>query len=279
MQPIDSHVHAFSPSQARSRAALVERDAAFGEMYGPPGARMASFEDVARDLPAAGFAGAVIAGFAFAAEHDCAELNDYLLGSRLPGFVVLATVNPARAGWERTATAALAAGAAGFGELRPGNQGWDPLGPDGERLCALADEAGAVLLWHVSEPVGHRYPGKAGGVSPWDLCSLAARFPNLRQVAAHLGGGLPFFLQMPEVAAALQNTWFDTAATSLLYDDGAVARVVDLAGPDRVLFGSDYPLLAPRRHLERVLAAIEPRHGGAVCGGNVRHLFGGPWKG
>lgn len=277
MQPIDSHVHAFSPGQVRGRAALVERDAAFAEMYHASKARMATVDDVAADLSAAGFGGAVIAGFAFAAERDCAELTDYLLASRVPGFVVLATVNPACAGWERAASAALAAGAAGFGELRPGNQGWDPLGPEALRLCGIATDAGAVLLWHVSEPVGHHYPGKAGGIAPWDLWTLATRFPNLRQVAAHLGGGLPFFLQMPEVAAALRNIWFDTAATSLLYDDGAVARVVDLAGPGRVLFGSDYPLLAPRRDLERVLAAIAPQHSGAVCGGNVRHLFGGQW--
>ena len=37
-------------------------------------------------------------------------------------------------------------------------------------------------------------------------------------IAAHWGGGLPFYALMPEVRDALQNVWFDTAAGHLLYD-------------------------------------------------------------
>jgi predicted TIM-barrel fold metal-dependent hydrolase len=92
-------------------------------------------------------------------------------------------------------------------------------------------------------------------------------------VAAHLGGGLAFFLQMPELGVALRNVYFDTAAWTLLYDQGSVARLVDLAGPGRVIFGSDYPLLSPRRQLERLEPLLPPEAVGAVCGDTAGTLF------
>ena len=147
------------------------------------------------------------------------------------------------------------------------------MGPDGRRLCALAKDAGLVLLWHCSEPVGHAYPGKAGGISAVELIRVAEEFPGLRMIGAHLGAGASFYLQMPEVKAAIDFVYFDTAASALLYDDASVARLVDLAGPERVLFGSDYPLLSPRRQIQRLAAQLPVPVLEAVYGGNARRLF------
>lgn len=276
MNRVDAHTHLFSPAQREGRGPLAERDPAFGEMYGAPGAKMATLPELLAALDASEIARAVAAGFAFSNERDIEEQNGYLLDAKRCGqgrVTVLATVNPAIPGWERQARRALEDGAAGFGELRPHNQGWDPLGPEGRALCGLAEDYGAVLLWHVSEPLGHAYPGKAGGISPIEMCHLAAAFPNVPMVAAHLGGGLSFYLQMPEVKAAIENVYFDTAAATLLYDDRSVARIVDLAGPGRVIFGSDYPLLSPRRQLQRLLGQLPGDVAKQVCGGNAERLF------
>jgi predicted TIM-barrel fold metal-dependent hydrolase len=168
----------------------------------------------------------------------------------------------------------LAAGAAGFGELRPGNQGWDPLGSAGQDLCALAQARGAVLLWHVSEPAGHAYPGKRGGIDAGALVTIAASHPAVRMVGAHLGAGAAFHLLMPELNSGIDYLYFDTAAGSLLYDHRALGTVVDLAGPGRVLFGSDFPLLSPRRQLASVAGTLPERATrDAVCGGNADALF------
>lgn len=274
MPLIDAHTHLFAPAQRDAREAIAGRDATFAEMYGDAAAEMATSEELRAELEAAGLDGAAVAGFAFGCGRDIAEQNEYLLAAgKVPGLVPLATVNPATEGWLHAAERNLAGGARGFGELRPGSQGWDPLGPEGRRLGALAAETGAVLLWHVSEPVGHSYPGKHGGIGARELYELAVAFPGARMIAAHLGGGLSFFLQMPEVREALHNVWFDTAAYGLLYDDGSVARLVDLSGPGRVLFGSDYPLLSPRRQLQRIKALLPGDVAQAVCGGNAKFLF------
>jgi len=273
---IDAHTHLFAPAQALGRAALCARDATFAEMYRDPKARMAAAPDLIAAMDQAEIDRAVVAGFAFGAERDLVDQNDYVLASAAEArgrIIPLATVNPAHAGWELFALEALAAGARGFGELRPHNQGWDPLGPEGLTLCELARAHDAVLLWHVSEPVGHVYPGKRGGISPVELCELATAFPGVKMIAAHLGGGVSFYLQMPEVRKAIESVYFDTAASSLLYDETSVARLVELAGAERVLFGSDYPLLSPGSQLQRVIALLSGEAARAVCGDSADTLF------
>lgn len=277
MVSFDAHTHVFAPSQRERRAAIATADHAFAQIYADPEAKMATAAELVRTLDRAGFAGAVAAGFAFSLRSELDAQNEALLAAahEHPGRIVaLATLNLALPGWRQEAERLLAGGARGFGELRPGDQGWDPLGTAAHELCELAAARGAVLLWHCSEPVGHHYPGKQGGIGPAGLIELALAHPTAPMVAAHLGAGASFYLQMPEVTGGIEALYWDTAAASLLYDENTVSRLVDLAGPKRVLFGSDYPLLSPRRQLEKVAKGIpDPVVREAVCGGNAVSLF------
>ena len=275
---IDAHTHIFPPAQAARRFALSETDQTFREIYADSNAKMATTEDLLAALDSDGIDAAVSVGFAFTGEEEIESQNRYVLDSaklakrRLAPLAILNLCHP---GWREVAEGALSDGARGFGELRPHNQGWDPLGPDAHRLCELAAAHGVPLLWHVSEPLGHGYPGKHGGIGPLELAALAAAHPATRMVAAHLGGGLSFFLQMPEVKQSLSNIWFDTAAAFLLYDEQSISRLVGLAGKERVLFASDYPLLSPRRQLDRIIASLPSGSADAVCGANAQKLFFG----
>jgi hypothetical protein len=270
---IDAHTHLFPPAQGEARDAIASRDAGFAEIYGDPGAAIADAPALLAALREDGVEAAVALGFAFAGEREVAEQNEYLLAvaAETPRAIVpFATVNPALPGWEREARRVLDHGARGFGELRPGTQGWDPLGPEGRRLADLAREAGAALVWHTSEPVGHRYPGKEGGLAPAELIEVAAAAPEVTMVGAHLGAGASFYLSMPEVREATPNLLFDTAAASLLYDAETIARLVATAGAGRVLFGSDFPLRRPGSELKCVLAGLDAPTGVAVAGENAR---------
>ncbi len=278
MRRIDAHTHLFAPAQIAGRGQLAAHDRTFAEMYGDTASKMSAAPGLLSALDRAGLDAAVAAGFAFASEPAIEEQNRYLLASASASeaggrIIPLATVNLSLPGWRGSAEYALAQGARGIGELRPHNQGWDPLGTAAHDLCDLAAGLAAPLLWHVSEPVGHDYPGKRGGITPEELWRLASAHPQTVMIAAHFGGGLPFYLQMPEVRTALSMTYFDTSAASLLYDDASVVRLVDLAGPARVLFGSDYPLLSPLRQLQRITALLPGDIAQAVCGGNADTLF------
>lgn len=222
MSGVDAHTHLFAPGQLLGRQQIAEGDPIFSEMYANPEAKMVVARQLFEALDEAELDAAVVAGFAFSHEPDLIEQNQYIMeAARVSGdrIIPMATVNPALQGWERVAHHAIDLGARGFGELRPHNQGWDPAGEQSRRLCGLAQDAGLALLWHCSEPVGHTYPGKVGGISPAELVGVASEFPGLVMIAAHLGAGAAFYLQMPEVRAVIDSVYFDTAAASLLYDE------------------------------------------------------------
>jgi hypothetical protein len=243
-------------------------------MYRDRRAKLAAAGDVLAAIEMAEFDGAVLAGFAFGQRREIEAQNAALAGAVADHrLAALATVNPRHDGWERIADEALRSWASGLGELRPWTQGWDPRGAAGHRLCELAQGHDAVLLWHVSERIGHDYPGKQGGIGAEELWQLAKAHPGTRMVAAHQGAGLPFFTQMPEVRESMLSISFDTAATTLLYDRESVLRLVDLVGAERVLFGSDYPLLDIAKQYAHTVGRLDEHARQAVGGGNAYQLF------
>jgi hypothetical protein len=141
-------------------------------------------------------------------------------------------------------------------------------------LAAAAREHGLVLLLHASEPVGHAYPGKTG-LPLEQLERFILDHPDVAVVAAHWGGGLPFYALMPEVKASLANAYFDTSSTRLLYTPDVYARGIELVGAKRILFGSDFPLITQATALREVQSA--PVDEGAkplVLGENACRLLG-----
>ena len=239
---------------------------------------MVDVDQLLRDMDGNGIDRAVAMGFGWTDPAVATEANDYLLAaaSAHPGRITaFASVNP---GWGATATQearrCLDAGAAGIGELHADTQRFDIT--DADTMAPLMDllrEREMPITVHASEPVGHRYPGK-GASTPDRLAQFAANFPDHRIVFAHLGGGLPFYAAMPEVAETLRNVYYDTAALPFLYQPTAVAAAATTAGSDRILFGSDYPLLGHRRVINHVReAGLETGHMDAVMGGNARALL------
>ena len=80
---------------------------------------------------------------------------------------------------------------------------------------------------------------------------------------------------MPEVPEALQNVYFDSAASPFLYRPEVFSAVADLVGADKVLFASDYPLMDPSRPLEQVRSVgLAQEVETALLWGNAAKLFG-----
>ncbi len=266
---IDFHTHIFGPDVRDRRADFARRDPTFAEMYADEKAQIASADDLLASMDAAGVGVSVALGFAWSDDGDIARHNDYLLESaaRSAGRIVpFATVNMASADAEAEIARCAAAGARGLGELRPDNQGWDLAGEAGERLAAAAREHSLVLLVHVTEEGGHEYPGKRG-------CSLAAfrefagRHENLAVVGAHLGGDI--------YRDAPARVYVDTAAQPFLYRDSEACAALAAVPGDRLLLGSDYPLISQRRALGELRAALAGDENlGRVTGANAEALLG-----
>jgi predicted TIM-barrel fold metal-dependent hydrolase len=252
---VDFHTHIFPPQVRARREDYLRRDPAFAEMYGSPKAQIATAEELLASMEDAEVDASVVLGFAWSDQDPCREHNEYLLeaaarsGGRLIPFCA---VQP-RAGGDAAAEIerCVQGGARGLGELRPESQGYSLEQGAGDILAEAALRHSLVLLFHVSEPVGHAYSGKSG-LALDAFYRFVSSHQGLAAVGAHWGGGLPFYALMPEVREALANVYVDTAATPFLYGPAIYRQVAELVGAERILFGSDYPLISQRRQRQAI---------------------------
>ena len=276
---IDTHCHVLPPEIQRRRADLLAQDATFGALFAKPGSAMAGVTELIQAMDRDGVSRSVIMGIGWATQDLARESNDYLIDSALAHKVRLSafcSLNPA---WGDAAVLELErcakGGAVGIGELHADSQGFDIT--DKVRMEPVMDAARRLslpVLVHASEPVGHQYAGK-GETTPGKLYRFIENFPDNVIICAHWGGGLPFYALMPEVPEVIKNVYFDTAVSPFLYRPQVVRTVVDLIGSDRILFGTDFPLIQPKRLLRYVdEAALEQPTHDAILGGNAARLFG-----
>ena len=253
---IDFHTHIVSPKIKRERDEYAVRDTCFRELYSQPKARLFTAEELIQSMDECGVDKSVILGFGLVGSEMCEEFNDYILEcvahypKRIIGFCAVQPADTEAAVQEIERCAKN--GARGIGEIRPDIQGFDLRDVDLLRpLVEVMIDYNLILLTHTSEPVGHEYFGK-GSITPEKIYPFILAFPKLRIVLAHWGGGLPFYALMPEVNEAIANCYFDTAATPFLYKPQIFKHVVDIIGSERILFGSDNPLLSPKRIVDQV---------------------------
>ncbi len=276
---IDFHTHVLPPRIKEDRSRYVDADIAFAQIYSDTKAKIATAEDLIENMDRDGVDASVIVNYGWKTHELCVETNDYILESvarypkRLYGFCAVSSYSndASLVEMERCAKA----GAKGVGELRPDEQSADFAVKEAMKpFVDILQEHGLILLTHASEPVGHMYPGK-GAATPGLLYQFIVNFPELTIVCAHWGGGLPFYALMPEVRQALENVYFDTAASPFLYVPDIYRQVSQLVGADKILFGSDYPVLPPSRLLKEIETVGLPAEDKTeIVSGNARRLLG-----
>ena len=274
---IDAHTHIFPPEMQADRARFCEGEPAFAAIYADPEAPMVTAEGLVAAMDQGQVDVSWAVGFPWLKEENARLHNDYLMASvagfpeRLRG---LAAVHPPMEWARREAERALAGGLHGLGEIAFYDTDLDvkSLAP----LCRLSDEADRPILLHTNEPVGHKYPGKAP-MTLAALYDLVTNHCNTKLILAHMGGGLFFYACLKrEVSQALANVWLDTAACPFLYRPRAYALAMELMGDDKVMMGSDYPLLPVkryRRELSSPEAGLSPRQMEMVMGRNAAYLI------
>ncbi len=113
-------------------------------------------------------------------------------------------------------------------KLQPQYQGLNPLSPRSDFLFQAALENGLVLVCHT------------GAGAPFALPSLyihpARRFPDLRIVLGHAGGGV-YCLEAIVAATVCSNLWIELSTLAPHH----VLEVLGHVGPERLMAGSDLP--------------------------------------
>lgn len=260
--------------QARER--YFANEPWFESLYAAPQSRLAAAADLACAMDRNDIAAAVALNFGWRDPGLCRATNDSIVEALRPyrQIISFCAVVPGDPGAPEEIARCAGLGCRGVGELNADGQGFDITN---ERMMRPVIDAcrahGMVMLLHASEPVGHDYPGK-GTTTPDKLIRLLAMAQDVPVVLAHWGGGLLFYELMPEVNAVTRNGYYDSAATPFLYAP-EIYRIGAQLCASRQLFGSDYPLMAPRRalkHVERARLPVKDRR--ALLWDNGARLLG-----
>jgi len=275
MSGIDFHVHVTPPEISAAWRKYAEKEPYFALLAQNPRNKYASAEDVVAMLDESRLERAVVFGFGFKDMGQCRMVNDYVIEKarefpdRLTGFM---SVSPNDAGVEKEIDRCQSAGLKGIGELYPDGQGF---AIDDEKetraLTGACIERGLPVIVHTNEPVGHSYIGK-NDIGLRQIERFVAHSQGLKVVLAHWGGGILFYEAMPELREQFRTVYYDTAATPFLYSADIYRAALALGLGNKILFGSDFPLLPPSRYLP-VLQPLADDARERILSGNAQRLL------
>jgi hypothetical protein len=253
---IDCHTHIFPDEVRKNREAFCQRDRSFSYVYTNPKARTIGAEELIASMDEAGIEQSVICGFPWSEPELCSLHNQYLFDSvscyprRLIAFILFLYSDPE---WSaKELERGIRNGAKGIGEIALYDR--EMTVRDIEVMKPIfreMEQKKIPVLLHTNEHLGHSYPGK--GTTPLEVFyQFALAFPSLPIILAHWGGGLPFYELMPEVAKAMKNVYYDTAASPFLYSKKIYGVAKEIVGVEKIIFGSDYPLVRPQRYFQEL---------------------------
>lgn len=246
---LDFHTHRYADEVARDPEAFAraQREPHWAKLHAGPQSLQdwPSRDQILRDMDAAGIEKAVLLGWYWENARTCALQNRWHLRwveEDPDRFLAFAAFHPGREGEGLACTlGALEAGLCGVGELLPRAQGYTRDDPVYQELLGWCQDHGIPVLHHATETVGRAHAGRIETPLE-DFLTLAREYPKVPLVLAHWGGGLPFFHLGRGDLRKINTLFYDSSASPLLYEDAVYESVRQLAGADRILFGSDYPL-------------------------------------
>lgn len=136
--------------------------------------------------------------------------------------------------------------------------------PVWEPVWEFAAARGLVVISHT---------GEEETCPPRMLAELAPRYPGAAFVAGHSGNTREYRRQAIAAVRDCPNVYLETCST--YRTPGVLEELVAGAGADRVLFGSDMPLMDPRVQIGKIVTAdLADEDKRLVLGLNARRLLG-----
>jgi hypothetical protein len=142
-------------------------------------------------------------------------------------------------------------GVRGF-KFHPSMQNFIPNDPAYYPLWSAIEDLGVPALFHSGQTgIGAGMPGGRGiklrYSDPMLLDDVAADFPALTVILAH--PSVPWADAQISMATHKSNVFIDLSGWSPKYFPPALVRAANSYLQDKVMFGTDYPLLTPQRWL------------------------------
>ncbi|MBM3265425.1 MAG: amidohydrolase [candidate division Zixibacteria bacterium] len=132
-------------------------------------------------------------------------------------------------------------------------------------IYEFADARGLAVIFHTDQ-----YPTNR----PRFLEDIAPLYPRANFVAGHSGNVEEARVEAIAAARKYPNVYLETCST--YRTPGVIEQLVNEAGADRVLFGSDIPLMDPRPQIGKIVTArISDEAKRLVLGANAARLLRG----
>lgn len=161
-----------------------------------------------------------------------------------------------------------------------------------ERVRALLDAAAAhsgvavsvhcgVLTVGVRAKLGLPSPFDMRFSNPIDLHAVALAYPKLRFIIPHFGAG--YFREALMLCDLCPNVYLDTSSSNswIRYQPdaldlaGVFRRALDVAGPERLLFGTDSSFFPRGWHKAIFEAQVQALQRIGISGTDAQRIFGG----
>ena len=253
---IDFHTHIFPKAVLENRSNFFEGETAFKLLYENDKSTMVGVDQLIASMDKDHVDKSVVFGFPWKHEEFFKMNNDCVMEAvnkypdRLYGFCCLDPYHPNSL---KEVERCLNFGLSGVGEL-----GFYTSDINDETIhymkpiMEIARIQNKPVMIHTNEPVGHLYPGKTP-LSVKSIYHFIESFPDNTIVLAHWGGGVFFYhLLKKETKNVLNNVYVDSAASLYLYDQRIWSVACDIIGSEKILFGTDYPLLPANRYFKQI---------------------------
>jgi hypothetical protein len=275
---IDFHTHIFPKIIRENRQKYFPNESAFKLLYSSPGSKLVGATQIVNSMDDQGIDKSVVFGFPWKTKETFQVQNDYIMEvvARYPDRLIgLCCFDPSHREAVPETERCIKGGLSGIGEIAFYESGIDDGALDNlSPLMEICRDRDLPFLIHTNEPVGHIYPGKTPNTLK-QIYDLIKRFPKNKIVLAHWGGGIFFFnLLKKDVKEHLENVYFDTAASPFLYDSRIYRYAKEIAGLDKILFGSDFPLLKPERYFKELeKSGLSQDDVDSICGQNAARVL------
>ena len=247
---IDCHTHRYPSSVYSNPIGFAEKNNEFHwlKLVKPENSSSiqgwASRDEMISDMEFASVQKTVLLGWYWENYQTCIQQNDWharWIQEDPEKFYAFASIHPEIQNPKEELKKRLDQGFAGIGECHLGVQGSNLKNSNWLKCVEFALDNKWPINFHVTEPVGHEYPGRTP--TPFeDFLWLAREFPELKMILAHAGGLFGFYEHNPKVKEDLKNVYYDLAACPLLYDSEIYQDLINVVGYKKVLWGTDYPL-------------------------------------
>jgi len=277
---IDTHTHIFPEHVKQDRSRFFDNEPEFKLLYNSPKAAICNIVELLQSMDKYQVDISIICGFPWRSPEFTKQNNDIIIESvqkypdRIKG---LACFDALWTGAANETRRCIDAGLSGAGELafylsginKAALTSLEPV------MTVLRENGNLPCMIHTNEPVGHEYPGKTP-VTLEQIYTLAKTFPANKIILAHWGGGIFFYnIMKKETKNILKNIWYDTAASPFLYDSQIYDLAVAAGAIEKVLLGTDFPLLTPGRYFADIdnsnISSLQKKQ---ILGKNASLLYG-----